>query len=55
MSGQSQAALSDFTTDRRVFVLSVLAAVVGAIGALAAARVRMFEDEHVRERGTGSR
>ncbi|HTO88624.1 MAG TPA: chloride channel protein [Thermoanaerobaculia bacterium] len=36
MSGQGQAALSDFTTDRRVLVLSLMAVAVGVIGALVA-------------------
>jgi hypothetical protein len=50
MSGQGRAALSDFTTDRRILVLSLIAfAVIGAL-----ASVPMFEEGHVRERGTGS-
>jgi len=46
-------ALADFTTDRRVLVLTFLALVIGAI--VMAARVRAFQEEHVRERGNGAR
>ncbi|MGE5278162.1 MAG: hypothetical protein ACM3SU_14280 [Acidobacteriota bacterium] len=45
-------ALADFTTDRRVLVLTLMA--LGRSGVMAA-RVRAFEEEHVRERGDGAR
>ena len=46
-------ALADFTTDWRVLVLTFLALVIGSIGM--AARVRAFQEEHVRERRDGAR
>jgi hypothetical protein len=46
-------ALADFTTDRRVLVLTFLALVIGATGM--SARVSAFQEEHVRERGDGAR